>query len=210
MGNTVGSTNADFRNLAQSEKNAYAFGLWCADGYHRTSSIGLSNVDIDLIGAFSSFLTSLFPVERLKMRIYEPDDKLRRTRAYHVYVNSRPLLRRFKAWKSNPSEFITRDLIAPYMAGRFDGDGSVGSDFHRDCRIVYGSQSEAEYDKLFLEQVGFSRSKIYYYQAARTFCLYISRLETGQFLSLIYSYSVRLQKSAFVPRRDLVLLSTRV
>jgi len=207
----VGSTNADFRNLAQSKGNAYAFGLWCADGYHRTSSIGLSNTDFDLIERFSDFLESLFPKDRLKMRIYEPDNKLRRTKAYHMYVNSRPLLRRFKVWKLNPSEFVTKNLILPYMAGRFDGDGSVGSDFHRDCRIVYGGQAEAEQDKAFLEQIGFGRSKIYHYQAARTFCLYVSRLETEQFLSSIHPYSVRLQKSAFVPRRDLVLTtSTRV
>ncbi len=182
------------------------FGLWCADGYHRTSSIGLSNTDPDLIQRFSGFLRTLFPVERVKMRIYEPDSKKRRTRAYHVYVNSRPLLRTFKAWRLSPRNFVAARLIVPYMAGRFDGDGSVASDFYCDCRIVYSNAEEAEQDGAFLREVGFEKIKIYHYVQARTFCLYVSRLETKQFLSSIYVHSTRLQKSAFAPRRDLIVV----
>jgi hypothetical protein len=126
------------------------------------------------------------------------------TRAYHVYVNCRPLLRRFMAYK-NTELSLDANLIPAYFAGRFDGDGSVGSDFYCDCRIVYGTQSEAERDLRFAEQLGFGKCKIYTYKKVKTFCLYFSRFETQQFLSEIYEYSVRLQKSVFEPRRDLAL-----
>lgn len=203
QGNTVGSVNTDFCNLLRSDaETAYAIGLWCADGYHRTSSIGLSNVDKNLIEKFSLFLLREFPQERLKLRLYHPDDALRRTLAYQVYVNCRPLLRKFREFKENPAGFITEDFIWPYFAGRFDGDGSVAKDFYRDCRIVYSSEIEARKDLAFLEIMGLQYCKIYHYKTARTFCLYISRLEVGKFLSEIYPYSTKLQKSVFTPRRD--------
>jgi len=202
-GNPVGSVNTDFCNLFRNDaETAYAIGLWCADGYHRTSSIGLSNTNKDLIERFSQFLLREFPQERLKLRLYYPDEKLRRTTAYHAYVNCRPLLRKFKELKKDPATFITKDLVWPYFAGRFDGDGSVGKDFYRDCRIVYGSEIEAKNDLALLEMKDLQLCKIYHYKTARTFCLYISRLETRKFLSEIYPYSVRLQKSVFTPRRD--------
>ena len=204
MGNTVGSANTDFCNFAIDEDKAYIIGLWCADGYHRTSSIGISNTDMDLVNKFREFFLDLFSEARLKMRVYNPDNYLRRTKAYHLYVNSRPLLRKFREFKEYPARFISQDLIAPYFAGRFDGDGSVAKDFYRDCRIVYGSREEVENDLALMKLLGFQKMKIYHYRTAKTFCLYFSRLETNMFLSLIYPYSVRLQKSVFVPRRDLI------
>lgn len=203
MGDTVGSTNIDFWNL-KTKDNAYIIGLWCADGYHRTSSVGISNTNIDLVEKFKEFFLKFLPVNRLKLRIYYPDKLKRRTKAYHLYVNSRPLLRRFREFKNNISSFISRDLILPYMAGRFDGDGSVAKDFYRDCRIVYGSLEEVKKDLALIKILDFKKMKIYNYRKAKTFCLYFSRLETNRFLSLIYPYSLRLQKSLFVPRRDLI------
>ncbi len=204
MGNTVGSTNSDFWNL-KTKDDAYIVGLWCADGYHRTSSIGISNTDVDLVKKFEEFFLKFLTAERLKLRVYDPDKFKRRTKAYHLYVNSRPLLRKFKEFKNNVSEYIDEDFILPYIAGRFDGDGSVAKDFYRDCRIVYGSRKETEIDLALMESLGFQKMKIYNYRSAKTFCLYFSRLETNRFLSLIYPYSIRLQKSEFVPRRDLLI-----
>jgi len=205
MDNTVGSTNTDFCNFSNSVSDAYISGLWCADGYHRTSSIGLSNTDKALIKRFSEFLLTLLPKERLKLRIYKPDNYKRRTQAYHIYVNCRPLLRKFKNLKENIATSIKYSHIFPYLAGRFDGDGSVANDFYSDCRIVYGNLSEAKQDFSLMENVGFKKMKIYHYKTAKTFCLYVSRLETIYFLSNIYPYSSKLQKSVFVPRRDLVI-----
>lgn len=204
MGNTVGSANTDFWNL-KTKDDAYIIGLWCADGYHRTSSIGISNTDSDLVEKFREFFLKLFPAERLKLRIYQPDKFKRRTKAYHLYVNSRPLLKMFREFKNDAKRFIDKDFILPYIAGRFDGDGSVAKDFYRDCRIVYSGRKEAENDLALMKLMGFQKMKIYKYQSAKTFCLYFSRLETDKFLSLIYHYSVRLQKSVFAPRRDLIV-----
>lgn len=199
----MGSTNTDFCNFKLNQKVAYIFGLWCADGYQWSSSIGLSNTDPDLIKQFSKFFLELFPPERLKWQIYYPNNKGRVLRAYHLYVNSRPLLRRFRKIRQNLKKYIKeRELILPYMAGRFDGDGSVAKDFRRDCRIVYSNYQEAKVDSDLLHKLNFKKVKIYHYRSARTFCLYISRLEASNFLSQIYFYSVKLQKSVFVPRRD--------
>ena len=204
MGNTVGSANVDFWNL-KTKDDAYIVGLWCADGYHRTSSIVISNINQDLINKFEEFFLKIFPEERLKLRIYNPDNYKRRHRAYHLYVNSRPLLRKFQGFKREILKFIEKDLILPYFGGRFDGDGSIGKDFYSDCRIVYGNKEEANNDLKLAKIMGFQKMKIYYYKTAKTFCLYFSRFETNKFLSLIYPYSLRLQKSTFAPRRDLVI-----
>lgn len=202
MGNTVGSANTDFWNL-KTKDDAYIIGLWCADGYHRTSSIGISNTDFDLVKKFREFFLKIFPEDRIKLRIYNPDKFIRRTKAYHLYVNSRPLLKKFRKFKDNATKLININLILPYMVGRFDGDGSVAKDFYRDCRIVYSNKEEAENDLALMKLLDFQKMKIYNYRTAKTFCLYFSRLETNKFLSLIYPYSIRLQKSAFAPRRDL-------
>lgn len=149
MGNSVGSTNTDFCNSVLDEETAYIIGLWCADGYHRTSSIGLSNIDEGLIERFASFLRKSFPKERMKLRIYEANSGKRKHKAYHVYVNCRPLLRWFRKWKNGELR-LSKTMIAPYLAGRFDGDGSIGKDFYRDCRIIYGTQDEKDLS-LFVE-----------------------------------------------------------
>ncbi len=59
MGNTVGSANTDFWNLTTAD-DAYIVGLWCADGYYRTSSIGISNTNLALVGKFRDFFLEFF------------------------------------------------------------------------------------------------------------------------------------------------------
>lgn len=114
------------------------------------------------------------------------------------------MLRIFRGFK-NDAKQISKDLILPYIAGRFDGDGSVAKDFYRDCRIVYENREEVENDLTLMGLTGFQKMEIYHYRSAKTFCLYFSRLETNKFLTLICPYSVGLQKSVFVPRRDLIV-----
>lgn len=198
----MGSTNTDFCDLPNTSEEAYLVGLWCADGYHRTSSIGISNTDLDLIAQFRAWFTKNFACDRLKLRIYPADGIKRKRQAYHLYVNSRSLLRRFMVLKRDPS--LSPNLLPAYLAGRFDGDGSVRKDFRADCRILYTTVQEANLDLRLMKSVGMDGARIYHYKSARTFCLYVPRGQTAKFLSLIYPYSVRLQKSVFVPRRDLV------
>ncbi len=111
----------------------------------------------------------------------------------------------FKEIKKNVLGFIKDEFIPAYLAGRFDGDGSVASDYYSYCTIVYGSRDEAERDREFINRLGLSKTKVYHYKSARTFCVYVSRLETEKFLNFLYPYSVRLQKSVFAPRRDLII-----
>ena len=182
MGNTVGSTNADYCNFFSCKEDAYILGLWCADGYWWASSVGLSNVDTDLLNRFKKFLKKRFPEERIKFN------------NHHLYVNSRPLLREFVVAKENLERMKDKEIIKSYLAGRFDGDGPIDKNLRSDCRIVYGRKKEAEIDKKLLRKVGIKKTKIYHYRTARTFCLYISRYEAGKFLESIYPYSSKIQK----------------
>jgi len=124
-------------------------------------------------------------------------------------VNSRPLLREFVSAKNSLSNLRGRKIIQAYLSGRFDGDGSIDKNLRSDCRIVYGKKEEAKVDKGFLEEIGVKNVKIYYYKSAKTFCLYISRYEVDKFLKAISSYSKKIQKLVFVPRRDLTLAKAK-
>jgi len=182
MGNTVGSMNTNFCQFSSSEEDAYILGLWCADGYWWSSSIGLSNTDVDLIKKFEKFLMKHFPESRIKFN------------RQHLFVNSRPLLREFMMARNNVENLKKIKVIKAYLAGRFDGDGSIDKNLRNDCRIVYGREIEAKIDKKFLERIGINRAKIYYYKTAKTFCLYISHFEAKNFIESILSYSLKLQK----------------
>lgn len=218
MGNTVGSTNTNFCKVFSDDRDAYVLGLWCADGYHRTSSIGITNVNWQLIEKFENFLLKHFSSERLRLKIYEPINYITQTRgkiktvhfksakarqpAYQLYVNSRPLLRELRHLRLQVTNMRKREVIWAYLAGRFDGDGSISRRLNRDCRIVYGNLNEAHGDQALLQRLGLDKTKTYHYQAAKTFCVYISRLQTREFIKGIFPYSVRMQKLVFVPRRD--------
>ena len=89
MGNTVGSASTNFCNFFSNEKDAYILGLFCADSYWWTSSIGLSNTDSELIKIFKRFLRKHFSERRIKFN------------RNHLFVNSRPLLREFRRAKAN-------------------------------------------------------------------------------------------------------------
>jgi len=193
MGNTVGSTNTNFCNFFSNEKSSYILGLWCADSYWWSSSVGLSNTNPDLIKKFREFLERYFSEKRIKFT------------NNHLFVNSRPLLREFVYAKNNLSNLKKSKIIKAYIAGRFDGDGSIDKNLRNDCRIVYGRKNEAEKDKKFLKIIGINNVKIYHYKKARTFCLYVSRYEAKKFIKSILPYSIKLQKLVFVPRRDLTL-----
>lgn len=195
--------------MLKSSEEAYILGLWCADGYHRTSSFGLSNINLTLIERFREYLLNLMPKERLRLRVYiparhsgeMPDNlgkicdkisylKVRKAAhiSYQIYVNSRPMLRKFREFRVNADKLCEKEII-PYLAGRFDGDGSVGKDFRRDVRIVYGNGEEAAKDKRLLETIRSYKTKIYYYKSAKTHCLYVSRYDARNFLHELLPFS---------------------
>ena len=191
-GNTVGSTSASLCNFFAETEDAYILGILCADSYWWSSSIGLSNTDKDLIERFRNFLLSKnFPEDRIR---YNRD---------HIFVNSRPLLREFVAAKKSLEKLQGEEIITAYFAGRFDGDGSIDKKLRKYCRIVYGTKEEAEFDQKLLQKIGLQESSIYYYRTSSTFCLYIWRNAAEDFVQKLLPHSTKLQKLAFVPRRDL-------
>lgn len=192
---------------------AYILGLWCADGYHRTSSIGLSNVDASLAMRMARFLAAQFSQARVRLRVYVPEGVEKpveyarriaesvvyrhvgkaRQASYHVYVNSRPFLRQMRAWRAAIDE-LPQWAILPYLAGRFDGDGSVASDGRRDVRIVYSSREEAAKDQRLLQHVRAYRTRVYGYTKARTWVLYVSRFDARDFLNDLRMFSHKLRQ----------------
>lgn len=202
-----------------SNEESYILGLWCADGYRRTSSIGLSNIHASLIQRFAKYLRGRFDESRLRLRVYIPEclkglippsnfgvkhvSVLQVTKAkhpsYHIYVNSRPLLREFDRKRKELLQ-LREEQILPYFAGRFDGDGSVNQDGRTDFRIVYCNAMEAETDKLLLKKVRPDyRVRIYQYKTARTYCLYISRYHSKNLIQDLISYSTILQDRFLTP-----------
>lgn len=228
MGNTVGNSSANFCNFYSSKAQAYVLGLWCADGYHRTSSIGLSNINPQLIQKFLEFLKKTFSDERLRLKVYISDStpknyldfgvqsisvlysKKAKNIAYHLYVNSRGLLREFvKAKQSQIKQFANTEIAWAYIAGRFDGDGTIGKDLKRDLRISYTRKEEAEQDKSILESLGLYKCKVYYYRTSSAYVLYVSRNESKKFVEGCLQHSVRLQKLVLESRRDLISVRAR-
>ncbi len=226
-GVVVGRLGTNFCDLHGTTENAYILGLWCADGYHRTSSIGLSNTNECLISVFHKFLSKLFPEDRLRLRVYTNplfqdlnfgENLAKRlgvaklSQLYlrksveptiHVYVNSRPLLRTFTRARKNVN-LLSKESIVAYFAGRFDGDGSITKDLKSDCRIVYTDKTETVTDQKLLKKIGIIKTSVYEYKKAHTHCLYIFRSESKQFVNLIREYS-RTQKLVPFPSRDLIL-----
>ena len=184
--------------------DAYAFGLWCADSYWWSSSIGISNVEPELVVRFSTYLVRTLSPERLRVRVYlvpgdQPDErvvrltdrvsirpavKMKRT-AYHAYVNSRVLVRCFLGARSHVSELLPDHLIAAYVAGRFDGDGCLGSR----VRIAYTTEEEARVDRTVLERVGITATSVLTYSSAREYCVYIKKTAVDEFVRLIAPFS---------------------
>lgn len=183
--------------------DAYALGLWCADSYWWSSSIGLSNVEPELILWFGKYLSRALSPDRIRLRIYKvpeigidervlrmtervsvrPPFKMRRT-AYQVYVNCRPLVRRFFEGRRRVSELDSK-WVGPYIAGRFDGDGSFGTR----VRIAYTTREEAQLDSQLLRAAGIENTSVLYYSKANEFCVYIHGSDVELFTNLIRPHS---------------------
>lgn len=197
-------THAFVRDAA----HAYALGLWCADGYWWSSSIGISNVEPELVLRFARYLSQILSPDRLRLRVYEvegerpdervvklterisirPASKMKRT-AYHLYVNSRPLVRRFFADRRRLAE-VPKHLLGPYFAGRFDGDGSWGTT----PRIAYTTSEEAHGDLNLLSRAGVERASVLFYEKANEYCIYVHRPAWIDFDQLINQYSCKAER----------------
>ena len=183
--------------------HAYALGLWCADGYWWSSSIGITNVEPELVIRFAAYLAQVLSRDRFRLRIYWvagseidprltaltdrisicPAAKMKRT-AYHFYVNSRPLLRSFLYLRNHLDE-VPHEFLGAYFAGRFDGDGSFGET----PRIAYTTQEEARTDAVLLNRAGVTHISVLHYARANEYCIYIRKTDWGRFRELLRNHS---------------------
>ncbi len=159
-------------------------------------------------------METLFPKKRIKLRIYYPEGqkpdgvndhiypmRLAKKIAYQLYVNSRPLLRLFQKAETLVGLLPTEYIMA-YFAGRFDGDGSINKNLCNDLRIAYSNKDEAVIDQCLLTKLNCYNTHIYHYRSAKTYVLYVSRINAEQFLHDIEPYSIKAR--SFLSRRDLV------
>ena len=186
-------------SLLTNTKHSYILGLWGADRYLRTSSIGVSNTNVALLKSSLEYLLERFPEDRIKVRVYGDEvyaefqrfdlsfckGSKNKTTAYHVYVNSRPLVREF-TYALNNRHKLQHNCVYAYFAGRFDGDGSISSK-RKFCRIVYSNIDELWKDRSLLSNI---KTSVYRYRSAGTYCLYFSETTLDKFLLEISKYSV--------------------
>lgn len=183
MGNTVGS-----KFFFKTAEDFYILGLWLADGYWRSSSIGLTSVSPILISKFSKFLLRVAPSHSLKKRIYPVriGDK-RKQEAVQVYINNRPLTRQFMSFKTGDL-YVPKPHLLAYLAGRIDGDGHIDTKHRSGIRIAYSSKDDAVRDQ---ELFGETNVSLYQYKAARTFVLYLRKHYRERIAQAIKKYSVK-------------------
>src|SRR5262249_27793320 len=123
-------------------------------------------------------------VLRLTSRIsVRPASKMKHT-AYHLYVNSRPFLRQFLANRADLCH-LPVEYVGPYLAGRFDGDGSFGDT----PRIAYSNREEAQQDTRLLGRAGIKEVSVLYYKKANEFCIYIHKPAWQRFKALLEPYA---------------------
>lgn len=160
MGNTVGS-----KFFFSTAEDYYIMGLWLADGYWRSSSIGLTSVNPTLIRKFSQFLSRVAPSSPTKMRVYEVNGKGKRKQtAFQVYINNRPLTRLFMTLKTGVLD-VPSKYVSAYLAGRIDGDGHIDKKHRSGIRIAYANKEDALRDQVLFKKTNVS---LYQYKTAGT------------------------------------------
>lgn len=207
-------------SILKKSLDPYILGLWGADGYHRTSSIGLTAIYPELIKRFYTFLEDYFPLDRMRLRVYtnsgQPEpippvmhwyqgkisfakgNKLS-NQAWQLYVNSRPLLRKIRSSLEQRLSINSTKAIEAYIAGRFDGDGSVAKNHKNDFRIAYSNCHKAKIDQQLLSKIGVSHTKIYQYQQAGTHVIYVSTTESNDLCKRLKPYSAKLSNILVTP-----------
>jgi hypothetical protein len=82
-------------------------------------------------------------------------------------------------------EDLPTGYLGSYLAGRFDGDGSLGTT----PRIAYTTRDEAEIDLQLLARAGVTKASVLYYGKANEYCVYIHKAFWNKFLDLIGNFS---------------------
>ncbi len=185
-GNTVGS-----KGFFKTAQDFYILGLWLADGYWRSSSIGLTSVNLQLIKRFAAFLKRAAPKHCIKKRVYGLDNKSKRKQiAIQIYVNSRALTRLFISYKTADKIDVPNKFLSAYLAGRIDGDGYIDTKHRSGIRIAYSSKQDALRDLYLLG--GNKYISFYHYKASRTFVLYLKKHYREKIKEETKKFSVKL------------------
>ena len=156
-----------------------------------------------------------FPDSRIKLSIYVPDKsdpakikknavnktqvKPENVKTYRlkkgnkptfiIYVNSRPLKRRFDS--SNPKEIVkSKNDLFSYLGGRFDADGHFDRKKNR-LRICYSKKNEAENDISLVNKITSLKPNIKYYKKANEWILECSGKKWKNFNKDILENSLR-------------------
>lgn len=184
-------------SVFKNDKDYYILGLWLADGYWWSSSVGISSTSKIILSRFEKFLRKVCPTHPIKEHIYKPGKgQKRRLVAKHLYVNCRPLTRYFMSWKSKEKLVIPVKFLPAYFAGRIDGDGHVDKKHRTGVRIVYGTKIDALRDFLLLEKLGEKPASLYEYKAAKTWVLYFRRNFLRKVTPKIAKYSFKFKNFA--------------
>lgn len=187
QGNTEGSNTFSLN----CSEDYYIMGLWLADGYWRTGSIGLSSTNQELLDRFSTFLNRVCPFHPLKIRLYPvKEGEKRKQLAKHVYVSCRWLTRLFLSLKIGRLNVPNRFII-PYLSGRIDGDGHVDHKHRSGIRIAYGSKFDAERDKNLLLAYRRESVSLYRYERAGTWVIYLKKKFLERILPELRLYSLK-------------------
>lgn len=180
-------------NLKEA-KDFYFLGLWLADCYWRSSSVGLSSTNNFLIRDFRSFLKKVCPTHPIKERIYKPEiGTKRKLVSRHVYVNSRSLTRDFMKYKHSKNLEIPLKFLPAYFAGRIDGDGHVDRKYRTGIRIAYSTKEDATRDLALLKSLNSRPASLYHYKQANTWVLYFRKNFLRKITPKMAKYALKLR-----------------
>lgn len=198
--------------------NAYILGLWLGDKYWWSSSLGISNSNLNLIKIFKEFLTNRgFEKDRIKLSVYTEDGKRdektlenlakelevlsdnikfyklskKAGMNFVLYVNSRPLLREFRLLENNIRNIVNENNFVEYFAGRYDADGHHWKE-KRMIRIAYTSKLEANNDAMLAEKFTAIKPKIRFYSKANEWILEFCGYKWLSFINSVLEFSCRL------------------
>lgn len=178
----------------KNNQDYYCLGLWLADGYWRSSSVGLSSTNEIFLARFERFLMKMCPTHPIKEHVYYPGSgEKRKLVAKHVYVNSRPLTRFFMDLKNVPALNISKKFLPAYFAGRIDGDGHVDLKHRSGVRIAYSNKFDAVRDLNLLKILDEEPASLYRYEKANTWVLYLRKKFLEKVKYQIAKYSLKMK-----------------
>ena len=192
---------------------AYILGLWLGDKYWWGSSIGLINTNPSIIQKFRKFFELLkFEKKRIKLSVYTQNGKANKERltkifnipkrniktykwkkgrktTYIIYVNSRPLKRKFEEYVKNLENLINKKNLPQYIAGRLDADGHYAKSKNR-IRIGYTTEEETRRDSKIIFKIMRKNPKISFYSKANEWILELSGKKWEPFIRNIIRFSI--------------------